>query len=277
MQPKYWYFHSVSQRSNSFHSQSLNTCSSIISTSHYHHHHQQQQQQQQQSQQQHQQPSNHLRYKELDLMKLKRPLIVSFRKIPYDTTFSHTSSFESGSTSHMTEYEQRERAHMIDPLRFSVNETINPIYSCFNETDNGSMISKYDNSPDYNTSQQKSHKIISWLDQYSKWNRRELMELYNSTNNVPMSNNYFSASYKKSQPHKKLYNSPYNSPEMTYNSKKLEENLNIILKQLVFKDETFNCHFKNGGKQSGKCFHRNNNIVSIAKSKSVPCFSTIMN
>lgn len=272
MQPKYWYCHSVSQRSNSFHSQSLNTCSSIISTNHYHHHQQQQQ------------PSNQLRYKEIDLMKLKRPLIVSFRKIPYDTQFSHTSSFESGSAaSQMTDFEQRERTHMIDSLRFSVNETLNPIYSCFNEKDGGSMVTT--NSPDYNT-HKSNHKIITWLDHYSKFNRRERVNgenlsrlgLYNSTSSVPVSNGYLSATCRKSNfhpSHKKLYNSPYNSPEMTYNSKKLEENLNIILKQLVFKNETFNCQIKTNGKHSGKQFHRNNNIESISKSKSVPCFSTL--
>lgn len=216
-------------------------------------------------------------------MKLKRPLIVSFRKIPYDTTFSHTSSFESGSTSQMTDFEQRDRTHMIDSLRFSVNETINPVYSCFNEKDSCSMVTKFDNCSD-NSTHKSNHKIITWLDHYSKCNRREKLngenlDLYNSTSSVPMNNGYLSTTCKKPQlqPYqKKLYNSPYNSPEMTYDSKKLEENLNIILKQLVFKNETFNCHFKTNGKHSRKHFHRNTNIESISKSKSVPCFSTLI-
>lgn len=268
MQPKYWYCHSLSQRSNSFHSQSLNTCSSIISTNHYQ-----------------QQPLNQLRYKEVDLMKLKRPLIVSFRKIPCDTTFSHASSFESGSTNQITDVEQlHERTHMLDSLRLSINETINPVYSCYSEKD--SMVTKFENSLDYNT-QRSNHKIITWLDHYSKFNKREKMHdenltrscLYNSTSSVPMSN----ASCRKQQLlpfQKKLYTSPYNSPEMTYDSKKLEENLNVILKQLVFKNETINGQFKQNGKHSGKQFHRSssnnntNNNESMSKSKSVPCFST---
>uniref|UniRef100_A0A336MQM9 CSON002637 protein n=1 Tax=Culicoides sonorensis TaxID=179676 RepID=A0A336MQM9_CULSO len=253
IQQRYWYC--PSQRSNSFHSQSLNTCSSVISTNHCH-----------------SQPSNQLRYKELDLMKLKRPLVVSFRKIPYDTTFSHTSSFES-SSSHMAEYEQRERFHIVDPPRFSINETINPIYSCFNERDNGNVINRIDYSSDYNT-HKSNHKIISWLDYYSKFNRREKIDsdsltrlgIYNSTSNGYLTSKKLHLSQKK------IYNSPYNSPEMTYDSKRLEENLNMILKQLVFKNETFNCQ------QNGKTKHRNNEQVrtktinSISKSKSVPCF-----
>lgn len=224
-------------------------------------------------------------------MKLKRPLIVSFRKIPFDTNFSQTSSFERGSTSQITDLEQQnERTQMLDSLRFSINETINPVYSCYNEKDSGNIFTKFENTSEYNT-QKSNHKIITWLDHYSKCSRREKVDgenltrscLYNSTSSVPMSNCYSNISWKKQQLHplqKKLYNSPYNSPEMTYDSKKLEENLNMILKQLVFKNEIINGQFNSNGKQNGKQFHRsssssnNNNNESMSKSKSVPCFST---
>lgn len=93
-------YRNVSQRSNSNNSQSANTCSSICSTqyvlnsslqqhsssyNHHLHHHPTIHQPNQQLQQQ-QQTTHSLRYLEADLARLhgcsKRPLVVSFRRIP---------------------------------------------------------------------------------------------------------------------------------------------------------------------------------------------------
>lgn len=143
--------------SNSLHSQSLNTCSSIASTAAI------------------------SRY----------PLVVSFRKIPARPVVLPVAAVPSAS--------YRLRTHTLDStelmLRSSIKETYNPIYDD-------------DNLPLY---------------------YRKLYFQDTATTATAVASNSRPQLFK----HKRIYASPYASPEMSQDSIKLEQNLSEILQELT--------------------------------------------
>ncbi|XP_063706696.1 pyrokinin-1 receptor-like [Culicoides brevitarsis] len=217
-QPKKCYCHSSSQRSTSLHSQSLNTCSSIVSSNQ-------------------QQPLKQIHYKDIDLVKVKRPFIVSFRKIPCSTSISHNDPISSINLSQKVDSElECDYKKIINSVKFSLKENHHYTYL------NGETL----DFEVQNSKSKLSHRLIKCFDsqtaQKDFFNCMDLSRM--STNDFPFNN----------------------SLTLMNDSKKLEDNLNLILKQLVFKNETLNGQVMRTGK-------RNSKIHFLTKSKSLPCFT----
>lgn len=270
----------MSQRSNSFHSQSLNTCSSIIST--------------QAGQQQSSQP----RY----------PLVVSFRKIPPRDVAATATAASTATAAAVTatrpnmncrqsnnncyninDYEQmmRQRTNTFDtiyissmrsPMCFSINENYNPIYA--NNTDLIGAATAAQHH--HHIQQQQQQPLIEYSHQKGKW----LSEVYaqssiGTTRHIrTTSEKTSSPSYDHSPPPQdQIYVSPYDSPELSIETRRFQENLNNILKELVFKGETMNFDTHQHRNVERWLSHQNkvtpkfeNHGNSMPKSTSMPCF-----
>lgn len=153
------------------------------------------------------------------------PVVVSFRKIP-------------ARQQERRQQQIRVRTHTLDsdyvrtPVRLSVNETYNPAFE--------------PSAPRLHSVSEDRHSNDDFIVPiyYQK--------LYGSNVLPPNTGHPF---FKA---HKRIYNSPYDSPEMTQDSIMLEQNLNKILQELVFKSDIYD--------------RQSNGQSSISKSRSVPCF-----
>lgn len=211
--------------SNSFRSQSVNTCSSVVSTT-------------TQFPPQHQPP----RY----------PLVVSFRKIPRSLNSNNNNNPRPIQlSSHEEQHQIRARTQTLDSdywslrppppsMRLSVNETNNPVYTTPVAFGNP----KPKNNNDHDDDDDDNFIVPVY---YKK--------LYGSTaKNHPQPHHQFVLKQKR------IYNSPYDSPEMTLDSINLEQNLKRILQELVFK----------GGRVGRPTVGHTTNLIS--KSRSMPSF-----
>lgn len=338
--------HNISQRSNSFHSQSLNnTCSSILSA---------------------QAQANNGGggggangaggsggigngintavvgnggsgyYTPLN-QQPRYPLVVSFRKIPpRDSNRSqhmgnigpnHTVGVNIGAISTTTtpnggrlpnnnyfninDYEQmmRQRTNTLDTIYvtssatrpnvcYSINETFNPTYD--NDTDTNSSPQQQQRQPLMGASSVAFHqKKGKWYSQglalspqpisvQSNNNDDIIIERYSSPTFDP--NRYFQTRTSRAPLDSSDYinYSPYDSPELSTETRRFQENLNNILKDLVFKGEKINfdsryqlqSKLQSNQQRTVEQWLRQNKLTAkfeksnggISKSSSMPCF-----
>lgn len=213
----------------------------------------------------------------MDMKKLKRPLVVSFRKIPKEISHASCSSTHSqviDSAAHRLNKLNAE----LHPFCSSISEISNPYYiNSYKRTGNDFFPSdchhtNFDVMPTDLSKSTISKFLTSENDSISEFSENTSSYYDHSNPNYYLQRNtYFEDC--ANVVNNKLYISPYASPEMTYNSRMFEENLNKVLKELVFKGNTLNTQTTTKRKSVKKwIFHNDQFYDSISKSKSVPSF-----
>lgn len=218
------------------------------------------------------------------------PLVVSFRKIPPRPSLGGGGGLQSNNNCYnINDNEQmRQRTNTFDTIYvssmrptvcFSIDETCNANY---NKDLNGSPQQQQQQQPLIGFDHTKG-KWVSQVCTTQQHNRdmsgTDSSPTYGSTYEPTHDRIYHTKSDRSGSPlTNRFYVSPYDSPELSAETRRFQENLNNILKELVFKGETMD--YDSHQHRNVERWLRQNKLTSklepgegaISKSSSMPCF-----